>query len=490
MALTIPIVSEFDGKGVSKAIREFKQLETTGEKANFALKKAAMGATVAFAGLAAGIGLATKAAMEDAQAQAQLAKALQNTVGATREQIASTEAFISKLTLATGVADDQLRPALSALVRGTKDIDAAQRSLGLAMDISQATGMDLVTVSDALAKAYQGNMRGLRSLSPEMATLIKEGASLDQVMRTLQGTFGGAVAANAETAAGKMQILRNSLNEATESIGAAFLPVVEAILPKLQGFAKWAGENTDTLVKLTYVIGGTTAAVIALNFAMNLNPVVALATGFIAVQTAIWKAGTAFRNAIGTTELMNWYFDGLKDRLQTLGKIAAPIASAIANAFMKAADAIRGMLNGLITAMNFVIRGINAIPGLPSIPEIPQLTPGGGSTPGFGGISFGPPSLSIPMPIPVPQIGTVGGAPGGSSGGRAGAAAPPAMSIPYVPTGIDPFMDNPFVRRREGGNLTVNVTGGLATSADIGAAVVDAIKQYTNVSGPADIAVR
>ena len=44
--------------------------------------------------------------------------------------------------------------------------------------------------------------------------------------------------------------------------------------------------------------------------------------------------------------------------------------------------------------------------------------------------------------------------------------------------------------RREGGNLTVNVTGGLATSADIGAAVVDAIKQYTNVSGPADIAVR
>ncbi len=50
-------------------------------------------------------------------------------------------------------------------------------------------------------------------------------------------------------------------------------------------------------------------------------------------------------------------------------------------------------------------------------------------------------------------------------------------------------MDNPFVRAREGGNLVVNINGGLATSADIGAAVVDAIKQYTNVSGPADIRV-
>jgi hypothetical protein len=39
MALSIPIVSEFDGKGIDKAIKEFKQLETVGEKAQFAIKK-------------------------------------------------------------------------------------------------------------------------------------------------------------------------------------------------------------------------------------------------------------------------------------------------------------------------------------------------------------------------------------------------------------------------------------------------------------------
>jgi hypothetical protein len=42
MAINIPIISEFDGKGIKKAIAQFKQLETTGEKAQFAIKKAAI----------------------------------------------------------------------------------------------------------------------------------------------------------------------------------------------------------------------------------------------------------------------------------------------------------------------------------------------------------------------------------------------------------------------------------------------------------------
>ena len=48
MAINIPIISEFDGKGVSKAIKQFKQLETTGEKAQFAIKKAAVPAAALF----------------------------------------------------------------------------------------------------------------------------------------------------------------------------------------------------------------------------------------------------------------------------------------------------------------------------------------------------------------------------------------------------------------------------------------------------------
>ena len=461
MAVSLPIVTEFDGKGIKKAIAQFNQLETTGEKAQFVLKKAAVGAGVALAGLAVAVGDATKAAMQDAQAQAKLAEQLRNVTGATQIQIASAEKFISTLSRATGVADDNLRPALAALVRGTKDIAQAQDALTLANDISIATNRDLVEVSNALAMAYQGNMRGLRSLSPEMAALIKEGASLNEVMNVLGGTFGGAAAANAETAAGKMAIFTNSMNEAKESLGAAFLPVLESALPVLQSFADWAGKNTDTLKFMTIAIGGTAAATVVLNAAMSANPAVALAVGFIAVQAAIIKVGTAFRGAIGTTELWNW----------NLNKLVA-------------------VLNNLIDLANrfSLVRKLFGI-------EVPNIDLEFGkqpTAPNFGPSSFLGGNVATSTPA-FPSLGLVppaatGAISGGSSGGSRG-GAPAAAAIPFVPTGIDPFLDNPFVRQREGGNFTINVEGGLATSAEIGRAVVDAIKQYTNVSGPADIAV-
>ena len=36
MALAIPIISTFDSKGIDKAIKQFKQLEGAGAKAQFA----------------------------------------------------------------------------------------------------------------------------------------------------------------------------------------------------------------------------------------------------------------------------------------------------------------------------------------------------------------------------------------------------------------------------------------------------------------------
>jgi succinyl-CoA synthetase beta subunit len=46
-------------------------------------------------------------------------------------------------------------------------------------------------------------------------------------------------------------------------------------------------------------------------------------------------------------------------------------------------------------------------------------------------------------------------------------------------------LDNPRVRQE----INVNINGGLGTSAEIGEAVVNAIRQYNQVQGPANIAV-
>ncbi len=119
MAVVLPIISEFDGKGIKKAIKQFQQLETTSEKAQFAIKKAAVPAAAALTGLAVAIGDATQAAMEDQQEQAALALTLQNVTGAGAAQTAQIEEQISAMSRASGIADTEYRKSLEALVRGT-----------------------------------------------------------------------------------------------------------------------------------------------------------------------------------------------------------------------------------------------------------------------------------------------------------------------------------------------------------------------------------
>jgi hypothetical protein len=321
MAINIPIISEFDGQGVSKAIKQFKQLETTSEKAQFAIKKAAIPAAAALGGLAVALGDATKAAMEDQQEQAALALTLQNVTGAGAKQTAQIENQISAMSRASGIADTEYRKSLEALVRGTKDVDMAMRDMNLVMDISTALQMDSTTVADALAKAYQGNFKALRTLSPEMATMIKEGATLEQVMDVLGGTFGGAVAKNAETAAGKMAIFKNSIAETKEGIGAAFLPVLQKVLPFMQRFADWAQNNPQAFTRIALTIGAIAAAVVALNIALATNP-------FILATAAVIGLAIAFNKLVDAMSAIN-SIGGLAAKI--LGGLAMPVIGNVAN---------------------------------------------------------------------------------------------------------------------------------------------------------------
>jgi succinyl-CoA synthetase beta subunit len=47
----------------------------------------------------------------------------------------------------------------------------------------------------------------------------------------------------------------------------------------------------------------------------------------------------------------------------------------------------------------------------------------------------------------------------------------------------------PLDRARSIGNVTVNVNGGLATSAEIGQAIVNALRAYNRSAGPINVAV-
>ena len=437
MAINIPIISEFDGKGINKAIKQFKQLETTSEKAQFAIKKAAIPAAAALGGLAVALGDATRAAMEDQQEQAALALTLQNVTGAGAAQTAQVEKQISAMSRASGVADTEYRKALEALVRGTKDVGIAMNDMNLVMDISTATGMDSASVADALAKAYQGNFKALRSLSPEMSTMIKEGASLNEVMDVLGGTFGGATATSAETAAGKMKILKNSIGETKESIGAALLPVLEAVLPVLNQFAAWAQDNPKAFLAIAAAIGLVAAAIVATNIAMALNPFALIAAGVALLVAALVVAYNKF----------DWFKTGV---------------NAIINGILGAFESV---VNGAIMMVNGIIRAYNAIPIAPDINTIAHV-----NLPSIGGNS----ATQAASRMNLPRMAE-GGIVSSPTLALIGEAGPEAVV--------------PLDRMNTGGGVTINVTGGLATSAEIGESVVNALRAYSRSAGPLQLQV-
>jgi hypothetical protein len=460
MAINIPIISEFDGKGIKKAIAQFKQLETTSEKAQFAIKKAAVPAAAALGGLALAIGDATKAAMEDQQEQAKLAITLQNVTGASAKQTAAIEDQITAMSRASGIADTEYRKSLEALVRGTKDVNIAMKDMNLVMDIAMALQTDSATVADALAKAYQGNYKGLKALSPEMAQMIKDGASLNEIMDVLGGTFGGTVAKNAETAAGKMAIFKNSISETKESIGAAFLPVLEAVLPKMNAFAQWAQDNPQVFTRIALAIGSIAAATVALNVAMKTNPLVLAAAAVVGMAVGFNKLA----DAIGRVNSAAKFF---------VERIMVAINPAV------------GLMANILRPFNKILGIGNEVATATPITNLQQIEAAQRSA--LSPVAAIPSLAALPAPVAT-----------GGGGGGGGASKPFQLSkdlqaIANMPTLVQPAtLANPgaqFGIQERMANVTVNVTGGLSTSAEIGESVVNALRAYSRSAGPLQLQV-
>lgn len=364
----IPLVTEFESKGLDRAIKEFKKLEGAGAKAGFALKKAFVPATAALAGLTAAAGLSVKAAIEDTAQQAELARTLKATTDATTAQVEAVEAYIAETEKAVAVSDAELRPAFANLVRATGDVTKAQKLMTLALDVAAATGKDLETVTEALQEGFQGEVGPLKELDKSLTDMIASGASADEVMAQLADTFGGAAQESTETLEGRFKLMKIELDNAKEAIGMALLPVLEQLLPILESVARFVGENTDLIVILGSVIGVLAGAIIAVNFAMSAYTAI---TTIATAATAAFNAVMAM-NPIGLIVIAVAGLIALFVVLQKKFNIIGLALRGLKAAFYLAWDGIKWVINGIIDGLNVVISLLNKIPGV-DIPELNHL---------------------------------------------------------------------------------------------------------------------
>jgi hypothetical protein len=239
-ALTLKLLADVDNftknlQGADKEIQTFGDKTKEFSKVAGAAFLAAGAAAVAYAGKLAVDGV--KAAIEDEAAQAKLATTLKNVTSATDIQIAATEKYITQTSLAFGVTDDQLRPSLDRLVRSTKDVEEAQKLQTLALDIAAGTGKDLGTVSEALGKAYDGNLGALKRLGVGIDEDIIKSKDFDAATAALSETFAGQATKQADTFQGKLSRLSVAFDEGKETVGGyiltAITPLVETVVNKV-----------------------------------------------------------------------------------------------------------------------------------------------------------------------------------------------------------------------------------------------------------------
>jgi hypothetical protein len=467
MAVTIPIITEFVGAGVDKAIKEFKQLETVGEKAQFAIKKAAVPAAAALVAVGAAAFDAVKGAMEDAAAQEQLARNIRGVTNASDSAIKKNEDFISSLSMATATADDELRPALAKLVTGTENLEEAQQGLRLAQDIAAGTGKDLATVSDALAKAYAGNDKGLKALDPRMKTLLKDGLDVEGAMSVLADTFGGDAAAAADTAEGRFKRLSIGLAETKESIGAALLPAIQAVLPFIERLGTWAQENTTTFLIVGGAIAGIATAIIAVNLAMKIWT--ATTAAFTVVQTAfnavmalnpIFLLVALFVAVGAALVILQVKFNIFGKAFEAIGKMASTVFDGIKAGFAGVVTAVSGYVNGLVAVYKGLFNGIASLWNN-TVGKLSFKIPGW--VPIVGGKGFDVPN------IPMLADGGIVNSPTLALIGERG----PEAVVPLTGNNA-PNMGN---------NITINVNGGDPN------AVVSALRSYMRTNGSVPIRV-
>lgn len=380
-----------------------------------------------------------KAASEDAKSARALEGVLRNVTHATRDQVDATEDWISKQSLAVGIADDELRPAYAKLIAATKDTATTQRDMQLAWDISAGTGKEFATIVDALVKAENGNLSSLAKLG--IATKDQEGntRSLADIVAELQGKYQGL----GETVANEDPLNKAQIawDELKESIGSFLLPVlatavdwfITKVYPVLQEFWRRIHDEVVPVIRdelwpaLKDLVGALADLVRAFlpanDGASDLDTVIGLLRDSVhlaAIQVRIladgvrWLATTAevttavirqtlmaaLDDLIGAVLRVVGWFQKAPELITNawghLGQFIGSIADRIENTWRALFDWIRKAWNATIGGLSLHIPGTGIGFDIPEIPAVPRAV--GLAATSAGGAGMSAPTVVVQLP--------------------------------------------------------------------------------------------
>jgi TP901 family phage tail tape measure protein len=380
----------------------------------------------------------------------------------------------------TAEATTQIRSALVALSDPSKELTALWNSLGYESGEAAIAQEGLQFAMDAVYKSTGGSSAAMKTLLGRIEAVN----AINVLAGVGSATFAKELDRQAE-AAGSTQ---NAFDEIDKSrvlerqavayqnmgiaIGNVLIPVMEVLVPLFTGFAEYVGKNSVVFTILAGILGALAIAILAVNFALNANPLVKVIT-YIGLATA---AVILFVNWLvelygGWTKLFKDVGAGFVQFVLAIGRGLDQIDAFFLAVFQGIGNIAKGALNGILGFIegyiNFLISGINGL-----LNRINTLLRAG-RTVGINVQVPTIPTLSIPR---LAEGGIVMPRPGGvlaniAEGGQAEAVIPL----------------NRLGKFGQGNQTTYNITvnGGISSGPDIGRSVVNAIRDFERQSGTA-----
>jgi len=265
--VVIDIITQFTGK------KAFKEADNAAAKLTGSVKKLAGALGLAF-GARAIVRFATSSAaafIADEKATSRLTQSVKNLGLA----LSATDinGYVERLSLQTGVVDDELRPAMQSLLQVTGSVTKSQELLNTAIETSRGSGESLVTVANDLAQAYVGNLKGLRKYNLGLTQAELKAASFEDIQNKLNTLFKGSSKAYLETYAGQWELLTTNAGEAKEVIGKGMIDAlmvltgdttVEDLAKSMKDFAENTANATVKFAEFAKGLGSAFMPVIDL----------------------------------------------------------------------------------------------------------------------------------------------------------------------------------------------------------------------------------
>ena len=266
--IRFPIAATWNNKALLQADKQIQSF-SRGVTKSFAGIGATIGGALAIGAIADSLKTMASNAMEDQASMKILGKTLDN-LGFASSQT-QIEAFIKSLSLATGEADDALRPALDRLIRSTGSVSEAERALVIAQDAAVSSGRSTLDVAMLLGKAYDGNTMALARAGFGIDSAILKTKDMAKITGELARITGGQAKDAAETYSGKLERINTAANEASETIGYALLNALDSVSGALGGVDGTTGTITDLGDAVGQFIDGITVLINKMNGLIDKN---------------------------------------------------------------------------------------------------------------------------------------------------------------------------------------------------------------------------